>query len=303
MNFSFTVLGSSAAAPTKHRNPSSFLVNHNSKKFLVDCGEGTQMRFLKFGIKFQNIDHIFISHLHGDHFFGLVGLISTLHLMGRTNKLNIYAPRGLDEVITLQLKVSQSYLRFKIVFHPLNFKQKTLLFENNNLEIHSFPLKHGIDCCGFLFTEKPKPKKLNKEVLPKSLNLEQISSLLDGKDIFDQNNNILYKNEELTIAPEKSKKLAYCSDTKVFEKEADYIKGADLVYHEATFLHELKDRANATNHSTALKVGELAKKAEINQLLIGHFSGRYKNLATFSSEIKENFENVLLAEEGKTYKI
>lgn len=303
MNFDFTILGSSAAAPTKSRKPSAFLINHNKKNFLIDCGEGTQMRFLQYDKKFHNIDHIFISHLHGDHFFGLIGLISTMHLLGRSKDLNIYAPRGLDEVITLQLKVSQSFLRFKIIFHPHNFKDKILLYNNSNLEIYSFPLKHGIDCCGFLFKEKTKARKINKETLPHYLSLAQISSLLEGNDIYNKQGEVQFTNEELTLSPEKEKTFAYCSDTKVFKKEIDYIKGADLLYHETTFLDDMKDRAKTTNHSTAFQVGELAKKAEVNQLIIGHFSARYKNLTTFISEIQLNFKNIEVAEEGKTYSI
>lgn len=303
MNFDFTVLGSGAAAPTKERNPSSFLINHNKKLFLIDCGEGTQMQFLRYKIKHQKINHIFISHLHGDHFFGLVGLISTMHLMGRTKDLHIFCPSELEGVINVQLNVSHSKLRFSIVFHYHNYKEKKLIFENSNTIVYSFPLNHGIPCCGFIFEEKPKARKLIKEKLPHWLNLEQISQLINGNDLTNEKGEILFNNSELTIDPEKAKRFAYCSDSRVHDKYVQYLEGVDLLYHETTFLDELKDRAEATFHSTAFEVGELAKKTSINQLIIGHFSARYKNLSTFITEVQLSFNNVKLAEEGKTYRI
>ena len=301
MDFCFTVLGCGAAAPTKEHNPSSFLINHNKKLFLIDCGEGTQMQCLRFGIKYQKINHIFISHLHGDHFFGLVGLISTMHLLGRTKDLHIYCPRELEQIIQIQLDVSHSELRYKIHYHYLNFDDKQLIFQNSNLNIYSFPLEHKIPTCGFIFEEKPKPRKLIKDLLPHWLNLEQISQLMEGNDIFDSDGNTLFKNSELTKEPEKALKFAYCSDTKTSTSYKNHIKGTDMLYHETTFLDDLDDRANATHHSTALKVGKLAKETEINQLIIGHFSARYKNLATFIAEAQQNHQNVQLSEEGKTY--
>lgn len=303
MNFDFTVLGSSAAAPTKERNPSSFIINHNKKAFLIDCGEGTQMQFLRYNIKFQKIDHIFISHLHGDHYFGLIGLISTFHLTGRTKPLHIYCHSDLEKVIQVQLEASHSILRYVLIFHFHSFDTKQLIFENTNIQIYSFPLEHGIQCCGFQFVEKPKPRKIIKGKLPHYFSLEQISQLLDGDDILDENGKLLFKNSDLTFAPEVPKSFSYCSDTKVFNKQIEYIKDSTLVYHETTFLDDLKDKAKLTNHSTALQVGKIAEKSAINQLIVGHFSARYKKLSTFISEVQINFKNVELAEEGKTYKI
>lgn len=303
LNFDFTVLGNGAAAPTKERNPSSFLINHNKKLFLIDCGEGTQMQFLRYDIKHQKINHIFISHLHGDHFFGLVGLISTMHLMGRTKDLHIFCPSELENIINAQLNVSHSQLRYSLIFHYHEFKEKKLIFENTNLNIYSFPLNHGIPCCGFLFEEKPKPRRLIKENLPHWLNLEQISLLISGKDLRNENDELLFKNSELTVGPEIQKSFAYCSDSRVDTSYLKHIEKATLVYHETTFLHDLKDRAIATNHSTAFEVGELIKGSAINQLIIGHFSARYKKLSTFISEVQLNFDNVELAEQGKTYEI
>ena len=289
MNFDFTVLGSSAAAPTKSRNPSSFVINHNKKYFLIDCGEGTQMQFLKYGINAQKVNHIFISHLHGDHFFGLIGLLSTLHLTGRTKDLHLFCPKELKEVIESQLKVSDTTLRFNIVYHYHTYEDIHLIWENSVLEIYSFPLQHGVPCCGFLFKEKPRAIKINKEKLPKDFSIEQISQLLEGNDIIDDQGQVIYKNEELTLPPIPPKSFAYCSDTRVFEKETDYIKNVDLLYHETTFLDNMSERAAQTHHSTAYQVGLLAKKAKVMRLIIGHFSARYKNLSTFSSEIAINF--------------
>lgn len=303
MEFNFTVLGCGAAAPTKDRNPSSFLVNHNKKLFLIDCGEGTQMQFLRYDIKYHKINHIFISHLHGDHFFGLAGLMFTMHLLGRSKDLHIYCQKELENIIQVQLDASNSVLRFKVHYHHLTFDNKKLIFQNSDICIYSFPLNHGIPCCGFIFEEKPKPRKIIKDLLPHWINLEQISQLLDGKDLYNNKGEILFRNQELTFAPEKQRSLAYCSDSRVNESYSQYLNRIDFLYHETTFLDELKERAEITYHSTALEVGQLAKSAAINQLLIGHFSARYKNLTTFISEVQLNFNNVILAEEGKTYEI
>lgn len=303
MNFDFTVLGSGAAAPTKDRNPSAFLIHHHKKIFLIDCGEGTQMQFLRYNIKFQRINEIFISHLHGDHFFGLVGLISTLHLLGRMGDLHIYCPEELENIILQQLKVSNTTLRFKLIFHYHNYSEKSLIYENSHLYVYSFPLNHSVNCCGFIFEEKPKTRKLLKEKLPTHLNLEQISLLLDGKDIIDNDKNVIFKNYDLTSEPKPSRKFSYCSDSRVDDEYAHYIQKSTLMYHETTFLIDLVDRAKATMHSTSVEVGKFAKQNRVHKLIIGHFSARYKNLSNFIAEIKPYFEQTLIAEEGKTYKI
>lgn len=302
MNFDLTVLGAGSATPAYGRHHSAFLVNHNRKSFLVDCGEGTQIRMLECKKKVQSLDHIFISHLHGDHFFGVIGVLSTLHLLGRKRDLHLYAPIGLEEVIMTQCRVSNTFLRYKICFHPLDFEQQQLLFENSNLEIYSFPLDHGIEACGFLFKEKLKPYKLHKDALPSDISLEEISRLLHGKDII-RSGKTIFKNEELTLGREKSRRFAYCSDTAYNTSYFESIQDADLLYHEATFLDEHKERAASTKHSTASEAARVANKCGVNQLLIGHFSARYKNLITFITEAKVYFEKVQLAEEGKTYNI
>lgn len=271
--------------------------------FLIDCGEGTQLRLKKFKIKSQRIDHIFISHLHGDHYYGLMGLISSLHLYGRKKELNIYAPPGLKEIISIQLKYSQSSLNYPINFTEWTPGESELLFENVNLTVHSFPLNHRIDCSGFLFREKPKKRRIKKGMLDKDISPLKIISLKDGKDVLDDEGNVLLANNKYTMEPSRSCSYAFCSDTKYSEAILPYIKEVDLLYHEATFMEDMKDRAETTFHTTTKQAGEIAKKAKVSKLLIGHFSTRYKELAPMLEETKSIFENAELAIEGEVFSV
>lgn len=303
MSFSLKILGSNAAIAAHHRHQTSQLLTMMQVPFLIDCGEGTQLRLKKFKIKSQRIDHIFISHLHGDHYYGLMGLISSLHLYGRKKELNIYAPPGLKEIISIQLKYSQSSLNYKIKYQEWTPGKSELLFENVNLTVHSFPLDHRIDCSGFLFKEKPKKRRIKKGLLEKNISPLKIIALKDGKDVLDEDGNVLLENKKYTMEPARQCSYAYCSDTRYDEKILPYIENVDLLYHEATFMEDMKERAEVTFHTTTKQAGEIAKKAKIKKLLIGHFSTRYKELEPMLEETQSVFENSALALEGETFTV
>ncbi|MEO9967689.1 MAG: ribonuclease Z [Reichenbachiella sp.] len=300
MSFSLKILGSNAAIAAHHRHQTSQVLTMMQVPFLIDCGEGTQLRLKKFKVKSQRIDHIFISHLHGDHYYGLMGLISSLHLYGRKKPLNIYAPPGLKEIISIQLKYSHSILNYEINYQEWTPGQSELLFENVNLTVHSFPLDHRIDCSGFLFQEKPKKRKIKKGLLEKNISPLTIITLKDGKDVLDENGKILLENKKYTDNPARQCSYAYCSDTRYDENIIPYIKGVDLLYHEATFKEDMKERADETYHSTTIQAGEIAKKAKVKKLLIGHYSTRYKELEPMLEETRTIFANTELALEGET---
>lgn len=314
MGFILTILGSSSALPTATTNPTAHLLNVNERFFLIDCGEGTQMQLRRNRVKIQRINHIFISHLHGDHYFGLIGLITTMQLLGRENPLHVFSPPGLKPIIEIQLNspvqvsTGENFTTpeeregsFSLIFHELDARQHKIIFEDDKITVSSIPLKHRIPCCGFLFKEKTKLRNIVKEVLAKhELSFEQIQKLKLGEDLIKEDGTII-KNEELTIAPAPSLSYAFCSDTQYNESIIPVVEGVDLLYHEATFLHELEKQAKKTAHSTALQAATIAKKANVKQLIIGHFSARYKNPDLLLKEAKSVFENTLPAEEGKKY--
>jgi len=303
LKFEITILGSGAAAPTLRRRPTSQLVNVREKYFLVDCGEGTQIQMRKLKVKFQKINHVLISHLHGDHFFGLIGLISTMHLLGRTRTLYIFGPAGLKEVIDVQLRVSETYLNFIIDFTEINHKKSEVIYENSELTITTIPLKHRINCTGFLFKEKKKPRKIIKEkVVELNIPVVAYAKLKVGDDFVDEDGKV-FKNSELTKDAEHSYSYAYCSDTAYYEKVVDIIKGVDVLYHESTFLDDLKKRAKETFHSTSKDAAKIANKAEVSKLILGHFSARYKEFDLFLKEAEEEFPNTILAEDGMVIRL
>ncbi|MTI20653.1 ribonuclease Z [Fulvivirga sp. RKSG066] len=303
MPFSVKILGSNSATPAYGRNHTAQFIQIQKHTFLLDCGEGTQLQLAKYHCKAQKINHIFISHLHGDHYLGLMGLIFTMHLLRREKDLNIYGPQGLDEIITLQLKYSASALNYKIRFHQTDSTKTELLFADDTIEISSFPLNHRIPCTGFLFKEKPKPIRLHKERLPADLTLLQIATLKKGGDILNENGEVIFKNSDLTLPPRKSRSYAYCSDTKYDETILPYIKDVDLLYHEATFLEAKAIWAEKTFHSTTKEAATIAKKANAGLLAIGHYSARYKDVTPFLEEAKQHFDNTILAIEGESIEI
>lgn len=286
--------------PAYGRFPSSqylFIENHH---FLIDCGEGTQMQIKRYSIPAHKIDRIFISHLHGDHYLGITGLLFSMHLQKRTNDLHIYSQPGLDEIITLQLKYSKSSLNYKIIFHPILETTSTCLFEDEKLSVFTIPLTHKVPTTGFLFIEKTKPRRINKAVLPEGILLEHIAQLKQGHDVLNPDGSVLYKNEAYTLPPKHSYSYAYCSDTLYDEKIVAQITGVDLLYHEATFMTEHSDKAAITLHSTAQQAALIARDANVKQLLLGHFSARYKELDPLLAEAATVFNNCRLANEGET---
>lgn len=301
--FELLVLGSSSATPTTNRNPSAQLLNVAERFFLIDCGEATQIQLRKFKARFQKINHILISHLHGDHFFGLPGLMASMHLLGRKQDLNIYAPKELKEIIDKINTVSDTKLSYKINWHFTSNKSLNLLFEDDKVEVFSFPLKHRIFCTGFLIKEKPLPRKIDKSKLKQfNVSFADINRLKNGLDVSDENGKII-KNADLTKDPPPSRIFAYCSDTIYDESLVSYIKEADLLYHESTFLEDKAKRAKETFHSTAVQAAKIAKSARVKTLLLGHFSARYGDLEAFVSEANSVFDKVLLATEGKIIKL
>lgn len=301
--FELLILGSSSASPTSERNASAQLLNMTERYFLIDCGEATQIQLRRYKAKFQAIDHILISHLHGDHFFGLPGLLSSMHLLGRKQRLNIYGPEQLKGIIEAINRVSETRLNYPINWVFTDTHALSLIFEDSKVEVYSFPLKHRIHCTGFLFREKPLPRKIDKYRLEKlNISFADILSLKAGKDVLNQNGELI-RNEDATIDPPKPRIFAYCSDT-IFDPEiVAFIKGSDLLYHESTFLEDNLVRAKKTYHTTAKQAAEIARMADAGQLLLGHYSARYRNLEDFLKEARSVFENCLLATDGKKVKI
>jgi len=303
VSFEVTILGSGAAIPTQRRNPTSQYVVCNDRHILIDCGEGTQMQIRKFGVKFQRISHILISHLHGDHFFGLVGLISTMHLMGRDKGLSIYGPEELEQILRLQLEVGAAKLDFEINFVKLNGKDSGLIFEDNLIEIFYFPLKHRIPTNGFVIREKTKERRLNPlKIEGSKIQFEHMHRLKKGEDIELENGKTL-KNSNYTLDPHPSYSYAYCSDTAYAEKIVQHIQNVTLLYHEATFVEKDIERARTTFHSTARQAAEIAKKANVSKLILGHLSARYDSASQHLHEAMLVFENTDVVEDGKVYVI
>jgi ribonuclease Z len=303
MNFDFLVLGTGSATPVINRHPSAFLLSIENESFLIDCGEGTQYRLLEHRVKSSRIRHIFISHLHGDHYFGLIGLLSSWSMNQRKEDLTIFAPHGLDEILTAQFKHSETRLHYKINFVKTDTENANHLLETNFVTIETIPLHHRIPCCGFLFRSKAFKRKIVAEKLSENFPIPYIKMLKDGLDIYDELSGITYKNNYYTIAGSVSKSFAYCSDTSFNEQKINQLNNIDTIYHEATFTDSELKRAEQTNHSTARQAALIAKASNSQQLIIGHFSSRYKTLETHLSEAQSVFENTILAEEGKSYKI
>jgi len=298
VNFYVTILGSGAALPTKNRMPTAQYVNCNNRHFLIDCAEGTQLQLRKFKINFQKISHIFISHLHGDHYFGLVGLLSTMNLLGREKELTIYGPTELEGFIRPMLEFGGSRLGFNVSFVELNMDTKVIVYEDDIVEVHSFPLVHKIPTCGFLIKEKPKPLKINpKKIKEYNLKIEQFKSLQNGKDIVLESGEKC-KYQELTLPSKETLSYAYCSDTKKSLTISKYVKCATVLYHEATFLIKDQKRANATTHSSTKDAADIAIAAEVKKLVVGHISSRYKTNEEHLSELKELFINSDVVEDG-----
>ena len=303
MPFELTILGSNSAIPIHGRHHTAQYLKIQNHNFLIDCGEGTQLQLQRYGLKSQRLNAIFISHLHGDHYLGLLGLLSSMHLQGRTRELYLFGPPQLSDIITTQLRYSQTTFRYPVHFQPLDMNEHQVIFENKKLTVTTIPLQHRIPCVGFIFKEKPHPLLINKEKLPADINYKELAGLKEGVDILDSSGNIKYKAKDLTYKRKKSRSYAYCSDTLYLPELAKSLKGIDLLYHEATFLTEKELKATKTFHATAGQAAQLAKDADVGKLIIGHFSARYRDLTPLKEEARKTFKSSYLAIEGHTFSI
>ncbi|AJR04122.1 ribonuclease Z [Siansivirga zeaxanthinifaciens] len=296
-----TILGCYSATPRALTNTTSQVLEINNHMFLIDCGEGTQVQLRKHKIKFNRIKHIFISHLHGDHFYGLVGLISTFRLLTREADLHIYGPKGIKEIITLQLKLADSWTNYNLYFHELTSKTSELIFEDEEVEVHTIPLDHRIYTNGYLFKEKEGNRKLDINLVEEAnINVAYYRKLAQGFDVLNEDG-ILIKNSTVTKAGAKPKSYAFCSDTMYKVDIVPIIKNVDVLYHESTFLDKNANLATKTKHSTAKEAASIAKQANAGTLLLGHYSTRYGDLNLFKEEAEEVFDSVELSEDGKEF--
>ena len=302
MKFELTILGCGGAIPTLERKPTSQYLNIQDRRFLIDCGEGTQVQMRKFKCKFSKIDHIFISHLHGDHFLGIFGYLSSLNLLGRNNDINIYAPENLINLLEAHNSISEKNFNFKIIFHPLNFLKFERLYDDKIMQVFSFPVNHSVPTCGFLFKEKTTERRMIKEKIKElDLSIESIKKLKNSENC--EVNGVLINYNDVTELGNRSRTYAYCADSQYDEKIISYIENVDLIYHEATFLENMKDKAVKTKHSTAKQAATIALKAKAKQLIIGHFSARYDSVEQFSKEAKEIFNQTISAYDGYTHQL
>ncbi len=311
MTFELTILGTSAAVPYKNRFLSGQILNIHGELFLIDCGEAAQFRFQHLGIKHSRLNHIFISHLHGDHCFGIFGLLTSMAMMGREMPIHIYAPEGMEAMIEAVFKATYYKSPFKIHFYVLNTEgphsNATLIFENDKLTVHSFHLNHRVPTCGFIFREKPFPRNIIPEKIKQyNLTYENIKAVKQGFDMKYKEptmEGLIIPNSELTMPPLIPRSFAYCSDTTYFEPILPHVEGVDLLYHEATFLDNMKEHAFMAGHTTALEAGMMAQKARVKQLIIGHYSARYDDLEVLLLEAKTQFPNTVLGMDGQSYSV
>jgi ribonuclease Z len=295
------ILGNNSAIPAHGRNPTAQVLLTQEENYLIDCGEGTQMQFSRYNIKRSKINHIFISHLHGDHYFGLIGLLTSMGLLGRTLPLYLYAPAALEAIISLQLKVADTVLPYPLHFCPL--ASEGIILDDKKITVSCFAVQHRIECWGFLFKEKKNPRKvLGDEARRHEIPASFYSQLQKGSDYTTKEGTII-PNEAVTIATPAPKLYAYCADTIYDENLIDKVKGASLLYHETTYLKDQAERAAARYHSTTEQAATIAHKAGVKKLLIGHFSSKYEVLDDFLTEATAVFENTELALEGACYKI
>jgi ribonuclease Z len=303
MTFELTILGSSSALPTSTKFSTAHVLNLHERFFLIDCGEGVQIQLRRSGIRFGKINHIFISHFHGDHVFGLLGILSSFNLLGRKNPLHIYGPSEVKHMIDFYLLHFGGENAYTLEFHALTKREFQLVYEDNGIEVFAFPLKHRVPTFGFLFREKARPQNINKELITKhNLSVKQIRALKAGMDIITDDGVELI-NREATEPAYHLRSYAFCSDTMVYQKIVPLIKEVDLLYHEATFLESDKRLAKLTGHSTAGQAAMIARSANVKKLIIGHFSNRYKTTEAFLQQAKNIFSETEMAEELRTYSI
>jgi len=297
-----SILGCYSATPRTITNPTSQVLEINNQMYLIDCGEGTQVQLRKHKIKFSRINQIFISHLHGDHFFGLIGLISTFSLLNRPNDLHIYGPKGIKEIILLQIKLSKSYTKYNLFFHELESNQSELIFEDDKIAVYTIPLKHRVYTNGFLFKEKPGLRRINIEAATEqNIDVCYFNKLKQGSDL-KQEDGTFIKNGTVTFDPLPTQSYAFCSDTVYNEEIIPLIENVDVLYHESTFLEQDIEKCIPTGHSTAIQAATIAKKANVKNLILGHYSTRYSDINLFKKEADMVFEPTLLADDGLVFK-
>lgn len=301
MRFEVTTLGTGAALPARGRYPSAQLLNVRERLFLVDCGEGTQERLRMAGVNMNRIARVLITHMHGDHFLGLMGVISSMHLLGRTAPLHVHGPADLREVIELQLRVSKTFLRFPLHIHAVEHRSGAPVFGDEVVTVTGLALRHRVESTGFLFREAPQPRHLIKEKVGLIPHYAR-SAVKEGQDLVLPDGTVV-PNAELTAPADPQRAYAYCSDTAYAPELVPFLKGVDLLYHEATFLEELAARAKETMHSTARQAATMARDAEAGQLLLGHFSSRYKDPEVLREEAVQVFPHTMLAQEGCTFQV
>lgn len=304
MSIRLTILGCHSATPRAKAYPTSQYLEINNHHFLIDCGEGTQRQMRKYKVGFSKINHIFISHLHGDHFFGLIGLISTLGLLGRERELHIFGPKDIKKMTLMQLKITQSHAKFPIQFHELSSKESEVILDDDKVTVKTIPLKHRIYTNGYLFIEKEKPKNLHIDNIKNYPEIDRADylNIKAGKDIVLPSGEVV-PNSELTLPPKKTLRFAFCSDTAYKPNIVPLLRNVDLLYHEATFLDDRKDLAKKTMHATTKQAATIAKDANVKQLILGHYSGRYKDISEFKEEAQSVFTNSHLAEPGKVFTV
>jgi ribonuclease Z len=296
-----TILGCYSATPRPKTHPTSQVLSIKNHLFLIDCGEGTQVQLRRCKVKFSRIKHIFISHLHGDHYFGLIGLISTFMLLGREAELNIYGPKGIKEVMMLQLKLGKAWFNYPLNFHELESKESEIIFEDDNVIVQTVPLKHRIYTNGFVFKEKLGERKVNIDAVKSSnIDMSYCQKIKQGSDV-ENDDGVLISNKEITFDPEKPKSYAFCSDTQYYPECIPTIKNVTALYHESSFLEEHEYLCAKTRHSTARQAALIAKEANVDRLILGHYSTRYPIIEKFKTEAKQVFDNVELAEDGKKF--
>lgn len=296
-----TILGCYAATPRTFTNPTSQVLEIRNRLFLIDCAEGTQVELRRNKIKFSKINHIFISHLHGDHFYGLVGLISSFTLLNRTADLHVYGPKGVKEIILLQLRYANSYTGFNLYFHELESQEPVVVYEDEKVIVSTIPLKHRVYTNGYLFREKIGDRRINPDAMKQyQISTAYFQNVKNGKDVTLDDGTII-PNLALTFEPIPPKSYAFCSDTVYTESYLDLIRNADAVYHESTFLESEAHLSERTMHCTAKQAATIALKANVKKLILGHYSTRYDNIERFREEAQEIFPNVELADDGKVF--
>lgn len=297
-----SILGCYSATPRTITNPTSQVLEINNQMYLIDCGEGTQVQLRKHKIKFSRINQIFISHLHGDHFFGLIGLISTFSLLNRPNDLHIYGTKGIKEIILLQIKLSKSYTKYNLIFHELESNESELIFEDDKISVYTIPLKHRVYTNGYLFKEKPGLRRINIEAATeKNIDVCYFNKLKQGSDLKQEDGTVI-ENETVTFDPLPTQSYAFCSDTVYNEEIIPLIENVDVLYHESTFLEQDIEKCIPTGHSTAIQAATIAKKAKVKNLILGHYSTRYSDINLFKKEADTVFEPTFLADDGLVFK-